>query len=220
MQLNKDSYLSEIKVPDLHYKLENFEEIFRTGYELWEEYETGVRSFAMLSTGYQTSQQKALMGIACFFDLKKRNPFQKVAIITHHMKHGLFSSFIEQCEGEGPIYSFHQHFDFIDFAFLLETYRDENNLKEFLAQYAIILWDMPELNLIEKYSKAYEPFLRQMEFLCILSAKAKNKAEEHEHIAAYFRDYGLRFGELVTSKSEIRGRSIFDRLKSFSSIFN
>ncbi len=221
--------IRELTSPDLHYQLENFEDIFRTGSQLWEQYEEGIRSFAVLSTGYQTSQQKAIMGLACYFDLKKRSQVQKIAIVTNHLKQGLFSEFIPHCSSEGAIHSFHHHFDFIDWSVLLKNSKQESfneqALVEYLSPYAIILWDVPEFSLIERNAKAFEPFLRRMESLCILSAKGGEEGEEIEQIASYFQDYGLNFGFLrphgvSRSKMSTFGRGFWGCLKSFNFFSN
>lgn len=221
--------IRELTSPDLHYHLENFEDIFRTGSQLWEQHEEGIRSFAVLSTGYQTSQQKAIMGLACYFDLKKRSQVQKIAIVTSHLKQGLFSEFIPHCVSEGAIHSFHHHFDFIDWGVLLKNSSQESfneqALIEYLSPYAIILWDVPEFSLIERNAKAFEPFLRRMESLCILSAKGGKEGEEIEQIASYFQDYGLNFGCLRPNKDGGQkigaiGRGFWGRLKNLSFFSN
>ncbi len=221
MQLNEQLTVKESPASDLHYHLENFEDIFRTGHQLWLEHENGIRSFAMLSTGYQTSQQKAIIGLASYFDLKRISKFEKIAIISHHLKQGIFAEFMPECQSEGACHHFYHHFDFIDWDLLLRNssqgFFSEEALTEFLSEYSVILWDMPELGFIEKKANAYLPFLRRMESLCILSARGGNKREELDHIASYLKDYGFNLKHLCSHHSEKKKNVLFEKIKSFFS---
>ncbi len=114
------------------YKVSNHQELFRIGKSFYSDYLTGVKSFAITSTGYQTSQQKSILGLASFFDHKEE---LKIGIISDNLYVGAFKDILKLSkdreydyfgkESSINIHSFYNHFDFIDMNEVLDICNNE-----------------------------------------------------------------------------------------------
>lgn len=206
------------------YKVENHQELFKIGASFFTDFRSGIKSFAIGSTGYHTSQQKTIMGLASFFDHQED---LKIAIITEGLDNGYFSQVVDVENFEKTdigldmtfnIWSFYGHFDFISLEELLLNEKasedDEDQISlidDFLESYDVIFWDVPEVHRIQNSLQIYFPMLERFECLSLIVAQSLSKKEEVDHIINFFRDYGVTLkgflfdGKPVVEKEKPKG---------------
>lgn len=195
----------------LFYRVSNHQELFKIGQSFYEDCLSGIKSFAISSTGYQTSQQKTILGLASFFDHKEDN--FKIAIVSDNLDQGAFSdivlmsktipSIISDKNHSLDIKSFYNHFDFIDLNKVLKLSQNDE-LGEFecvfdyiIDSYDIVFWDVPELHKIQIYSEIYFPMIMKFESLSIIVAKKISKQSEVDELKQFFLGYGINMKGLL-----------------------
>ncbi len=192
------------------YKVSNHQELFKIGRSFYEDYVSGVKSFAISSTGYQTSQQKTILGLASFFDHK--DDF-KIAIISDNLDQGAFkdivsisktlpSSFFSD-KYKINIKSFYNHFDFMNLDELLQL-STNHELGEYdsvfdhvVDYYDVIFWDVPELHKIQLDSERYFPMIMQYESISIIVSKQITKQSDVDELKQFFLSYGINMKGLL-----------------------
>lgn len=192
------------------YQVENHQELFKIGASYFKDYESGIKSFAIGSTGYHTSQQKTIMGLASFFDHQKD---MKIAIVTESLSQNYFSNIVAN-ESSHEVYlsdsvvfnvtTFHNHFDFILLDELLINKKDaeddeelEEQISNFLESYDIIFWDVPEFHKIQSAPQIYLNMLEEFESLTLIVAQSLSKKQEVDHLVSFFSDYGVTLKGLL-----------------------
>lgn len=200
------------------YKVSNHHELFKIGRSFYTDYQAGVKSFAITSTGYQTSQQKTILGLASFFDHKED---LKIGIISDNLKQGAFKDIVSisktvkydywGADKTVEIKSFYNHFEFINLNQLLTLARD-NNLGEYdevfdhiVDLYDIVFWDVPELHKFQMDSEGYFPVIMKFESISIIVAQSLTKKSDIEDIKKFFLGYGINLKGLLLEdkKSEV-----------------
>jgi hypothetical protein len=197
------------------YKVENHQELFKIGASYLKDFNSGIKSFAIGSTGYHTSQQKTIMGLASFFDHQED---LKIAIVTENLTTGYFAEIVNLEDSHEVhltdeimfnVTTFHNHFDFIlleDFL-LSEKHAEENEeeqdlIDDFLDSYDIIFWDVPEIHKIQNCPQIYFPILERFETLSLIVAQSLTRKEEVDHIISFFGDYGVTLKGLLMDGKE------------------
>lgn len=195
------------------YKVKNHHELFKIGKSFLDDYYKGVKCFAISSTGYQTSQQKSILGVASFFDHEED---VKIAIVSDNLVHGVFKEIIFAAQpGEISLvdnsvsceaYHFYDHFDFINLDQLLQKGKQEQNenaatfdeiFDDIINRYDVIFWDVPELHKIQKESELYFPMIMRFDSLSIVVAPGTSDAKNIQVIRNFFQDYGINLKGLL-----------------------
>ena len=195
------------------YKVNNHHELFNIGRSFYSDYCSGVKSFAITSTGYQSSQQKTILGLASFFDHKEDI---KIGIISDNLNDGAFKDIISISKdikynpwGENKeikIKNFYNHFEFIDLNRLLalaidrELDIDTKVFEHIIDLYDVVFWDVPELYKIQLDSEKYFPVIMKFESISIIVAKSLSKKSDVEDIKKFFLGYGINLKGLLLDK--------------------
>jgi len=199
------------------YKVSNHHELFKIGRSFYSDYMAGVKSFAITSTGYQTSQQKTILGLASFFDHKED---LKIGIISDNLKRGAFKDIVSisktiQYDYFGPdksieIKSFYNHFEFLDLSEILKLANDkelgeyDDVFDQIVDLYDIVFWDVPELHNIQVDSEKYFPVIMKFESISIIVAQSLTKRGDVEDIKKFFLGYGINLkGLLLEEKTSL-----------------
>jgi len=199
------------------YKVSNHHELFKIGRSFYSDYMAGVKSFAITSTGYQTSQQKTILGLASFFDHKED---LKIGIISDNLKQGAFKDIVSISKtiqhdlfGQDrsvDIKSFYNHFEFLDLNQLLDMSNDnelgeyENVFDQVVDLYDIVFWDVPELHNVQVDSERYFPVIMKFESISIIVAQSLTKKGDVEDIKKFFLGYGINLkGLLLEEKTSL-----------------
>lgn len=223
-KLNKSQKIKNKRKNNIFYKVNNHQELFKVGSSFMADYENGICSFAISSTGYQTSQQKMILGLASFFDHKEDI---KIAIVSDNLFDGLFHDIIKssseetlQYDSDGAfckVYIFHNHFEFVCLDSLLEqNHQDEDEdedkdyeegIIEFKSHYDIVLWDVPELHKIQLNPEIYYPMIMNFDCLSIIVAQALSRKEDIEELRSFFSGYGINLKGLLIDKDGKENKS-------------
>lgn len=197
------------------YKVSNHHELFKIGRSFYSDYMAGVKSFAISSTGYQTSQQKTILGLASFFDHKED---LKIGIVSDNLKQGAFKDIVSISKeikydywGQNfilNIKSFYNHFEFLNLDQVLAL-ASNNELGEYdevfdhiVDLYDIVFWDVPELHKVQIDSERYFPVIMKFESISIIVAQSLTKRSDIEDIKKFFLGYGINLkGLLLEEKS-------------------
>jgi hypothetical protein len=197
------------------YKVSNHHELFKIGRSFYSDYMAGVKSFAITSTGYQTSQQKTILGLASFFDHKED---LKIGIISDNLKQGAFKDIVSISKnipydywGKDKVInikSFYNHFEFINLDEILSLAVDselgeyDEVFDQIVDLYDIVFWDVPELHKIQIDSEGYFPVIMKFESISIIVAQSLTKKSDIEDIKKFFLGYGINLkGLLLEEKS-------------------
>jgi len=191
------------------YKVSNHHELFKIGSSFYKDYLTGVKSFAITSTGYQTSQQNTILGLASFFDHKEDI---KIAIISDNIYKGVFKDIVSiskevkkdftNDDFDFNIFSFYGHFDFLDMNQILDFCNSDSGdydelLDAIVDDYDVIFWDVPELHHIQKNSDLFFPSIMRYDSLAIIVAQSLSNSRDVEEIKLFFMGYGINLKGLI-----------------------
>ena len=216
LELNKkDRHKSSSKKKEYFYRVENHSELFKIGSSYLQDFNNGLKSFAIGSTGYQNSQQKTILGIASFFD---HYSDYKTAIISDNLFESTFKDLIMESD-EGTIsfgedlkdirvFNFHDHFDFIDLNILLEVgsasgdKHNEDRLQELIDYYDILFWDLPDLSLIKEHPETYYLLIRSFDSLSIVVSSTDCSEKTLDNIKTFFQSYNINIKGLLFDPSQ------------------
>ena len=221
VHLKKDQGTETKKRPlsPYFYKVSNHHELYRVGASFLQDFKKGVKSFAISSVGYQTSQQRTILGLASFFDHQED---LKICIISDNLYLGAFKEIVQASlprelnltESKSPVlvYGFYGHFDFIDMNSLVELGCGPNvNFNEFLDElvekFDVVFWDVPELHRIQSEREQFFPIVMRFESLSIIVAKGHTGREELEEIRSFFMGYGINLKGLLLDTQQAEGVS-------------
>lgn len=209
------------KVNRYFYKVTNHHELFKIGRSFYKDYLAGVKSFAITSTGYQSSQQNSILGLASFFDHKEEN--LKIAIISDNLYLGAFKDIVAISQkhqvplfkdgGDCEVMGFYGHFDFVDLTNLLEYANDceteayDEIFDSVVDHYDIVFWDVPELHKIQKNSEKYFPVIMKFESLSIIVAQSLSSASDVEEIKNFFLGYGINLKGLLLDSVQVKNEA-------------
>ena len=200
------------------YRVQNHHELFKIGSSFFNDFMSGVKSFAISSTGYQSSQQRSILGIASYFDHQED---VKIGIVSDNLYLGAFRDIVKSStkidlnfstlETGFEVSTFYNHFDFIDLnnIIALGSQLDsdyEDFLDELMDMYDVIFWDVPELYKLQAEKEIFFPIVMKFESLSIIVAKSNSHTEEVADIKSFFLGYGINLkGLLLDSKKEASG---------------
>lgn len=206
------------KLTENFYKIANHEELYKIGQGLFEQIQKGVKNFAFTSTGYKNSQQKAILGLACFFDQKFN---YKIAVISDQLSPGLFSDLVESSslnnhaiEKEQDVVSyksFHHHFDFIDYSELIKFHENQLYAKTFdstitsiLDKYDIVLWDIPDMEKIKQDSDFHFRVSHFYESLTVIVSQDTSPGNEVSAVKSFFSKHNIHLKGIVFDTSDLK----------------
>ncbi len=224
------SDVSMDKLVGYFYKISNHNELFKVGNGFLKQVEKGVKSFAFTSAGYKNSQQKSVLGLCCFFD---QNTNFKIAIISDHLMHGVFNDLVESStqnsypmgeEGDVLNYkSFYHHFDFIEYKEFQKFYENHIYSKNFdaevskiLAQYDVILWDIPEMEAMKKLPHFHSRMAHFYDSMTVIVAQNTTSGKQIEFIKKFFSNYNINLSGVLFDTPDIEDKP---KRKKFLGIF-
>jgi hypothetical protein len=185
------------------YRVSNHHELFKIGRSFYSDYLSGVKSFAITSTGYQTSQQKSILGLASFFDHKED---VKIGIISDNLQQGAFKDIISICKKVNfDLFGLDHQFvinmdDLLGLANHDAVVDYDEVFDQVIDMYDVIFWDVPELHKIQLHAEQYFPVIMKFESISIIVAKALSKRSDIEEIKRFFLGYGINLKGLLLAE--------------------
>jgi hypothetical protein len=190
---------------EFFYKVSNPGQLAKIGQSYLEDFKNGIKSFAISSTNYKSSQQRTVLALASYFD----HLFDmKILIISDSLQKGVFEEVmgvrkLENVPVEGTNHSievnhFYHHFDLVDLNLLLKlspshkpNYDFETAVNQLMKSYDLILWDTPIINTQKNNSVVYSHTIHYFESLTIVVAPAVTKASDVNAIKEHFSNLGV-----------------------------
>ncbi len=221
---------SKDQLSEFFYRIANHEELFRIGKGFLKEANRGVKSFAFTSTGYKNSQQRAILGLCCFFD---QNSSYKIAVISDHLSQGIFGELVnssvskvylrENLTDTVKYNSFHHHFDFIDYSEFSKFYDDPTCVKNFevevkriLDNYDLVFWDIPEMEAMKDNPHFHYRISHFYQSMNIIISQNATSGKQVESVKNFFSNYNINLnGVLFDSTCE----EVKPKKKKFLGIF-
>ncbi len=202
---------SSDKLATYFHRIANHEELFRVGMNFLLEVKKGVRSFAIASVGDREAQQKAILGVSCYFD---QNADYKIAIISDYLSDGLFGELFDlstadsysMSNGEDTVRykSFHHHFDFIDYSEFSKFYGNhlytknfEAEVKKVLAGYDIVFWDVPDMAKIKANPHFHYRISQLYQSMTIVVSSTETSGREVEATKKFFGNYNIKLNGVL-----------------------
>jgi len=172
-----------------NFEVESESEVFDLAKTYQKDINEGMRSIAISSMGYRTSQQKILLGIATYYALVQG---KSVLIISDLIDCGVFKDYVELANRrtlKGVEYFELENFNFVSLKNV--KYLAAKNLKSFTNTFDLSFTDVPDLIEIKKKPESYSEILSLTEVLSVVSFKNKNTLLESEEIFNYFEKFGI-----------------------------
>ena len=195
-------------------KVKNSEELFRFGKDLSDNLKLGVKNIAFTSPGLKISQQKAILGVCCFFD---RVEHLRIAIVSDQLKSGVFQDLVNGSKemkynmdfsGYDMKYkSYFHHFDFFDYSVLQNFYEQhfynetfDKELEKVFVHYDLILWDVPvvtEMKLNPHFHFRLSSFYQSLTVI----VSSHSSIKQIEGLRDHFSNYKLNLSRVLFDTS-------------------
>ena len=224
---HKDKIIQK-SLSKVFYSVNNHQALFKVGQSFYDDFKSGIKSFAITSDGCQVSQQRSILGIASFLDQKET---LKIAVVSDNMTHGAFRELVLASEHETihaddteiDVHSFYGTFDFIDLKKLLYCKNSTSEaefdqmLNVIYDHYDVIFWDVPKFEIIEEGRNEYFPIMNKFESLSFVAVKGESVNSRIEEITEFYKGYGIKIkGVLIEegseNKVETKKKSIWKRI--------
>jgi len=204
-----------------YYRAKDHMELYKVGSSYLKDFKDGEKSFSFSSNGISKEREKTVFGICSFFNYHEG---LSICIVTGNLKEAFYN---EMCDSfsrekipvfdEGfslPIQSA-SGFDIIEYRDLKKVERkikdyDFETFIEFITDhYDLVLWDLPELSILDSNKELYFPIIRSLDSVSFVIKKDTSKISEIGKMISYFNRYqvdikGLLYSEDVEHCTERR----------------
>lgn len=200
---------------DYFYQVSNPSELAKIGESFLNDFQTGIKSFAISSTNYKASQQRTCLALASYFD----HLFDmKILIISDSLNKGIFTDImgVKTVEAKNipftdksiEINHFYHHFDLIDLSKILKLSQIERPNFDFevavqnlLKNYDIVFWDTPIINTY-KNNNTYNLITGYFESLTIIVSQEVSNSKDINELHNYFSSLGVNVKGVLFDKIE------------------
>lgn len=184
-----------------YYRAVDHVELFKTGASYLEDFKNGIRSFAFSGLGLDQSKQKSIFGICSFFNYHTQ---VRTLIVAKDFKKSFFSFYITDLKvkekaiyKDGQSYRYYQGdgFDILDFQELRRVYTQvahydyEEFLRELTNRYDLVLWDLPEMDILDSNKEVYFPVIRMLDNVSLIVKGKQTNVFEVRDLADYYSKY-------------------------------
>lgn len=192
-----------------YYKAKDHVELFKTGSQYLKDFKEGLKSFAFSSYDLDVVRQKTVFGVSTFFNY---HTDVKTLIVSEGLAHSFYYDYMGIKEDESR-----QVFDedityalgvtdgieLMDFEQLrkvarkIRTYDFEDFIDFLVDSYDLILWDMPEVSILDSQKEVYFPIIRSLDSVSLIVAKDKTKIKEVHELVGYYKRYQVEIKGLL-----------------------
>lgn len=184
-----------------YYRAVDHVELFKTGASYLEDFKNGIKSFAFSGLGLDQSKQKSIFGICSFFNYHTQ---VRTLIVAKDFKKSFFSFYITDLKvkekaiyKDGQSYRYYQGdgFDILDFQELKRVYTQvahydyEEFLRELTNRYDLVLWDLPEMDILDSNKEVYFPIIRMLDNVSLIVKGKQTNIFEIRDLADYYSKY-------------------------------
>ncbi len=183
-----------------YYRAKNHVELFKVGNSYLDDFHKGLKSFAFSSFGLDEDREKSVFGVAAFFNY---HAHEKLCIVGEKTDKAFYFNFVKNYKrkkiklDDNVTLDYYESkgFDFVDFADFrslekrLRNTDFEDVLDLFIDQYDIILWDMPEISILDHNKEIYFPVIRTLDNVTFVASSGASKIKELDELKNYYKRY-------------------------------
>lgn len=197
-----------------YYKAKDHVELFKTGSQYLKDFKEGLKSFAFSSYDLDLIRQKTVFGVSTFFNY---HTDVKTLIVSDGMAHSFYYDYMKiqetddrQVFDEELTYEvgISDGIELLDFKHLktiakkIRTYDFEDFIDFLVDSYDLILWDMPEVSVLDSHKEIYFPIIRSLDSVSLIVAKDKTKIKEVHDLVGYYKRYQVEIKGLLYNPDE------------------
>jgi len=200
-----------------YYRAKDHMELYKVGSSFLKDFNSGLKSFSFASCGMALQREKSVLGITSFFNYHEDI---NICVITKDLAGSFYSSIAEgfsvkprEIFDEDLTYDVHHAggFDIVELGELkkverkLRNYDFEQFLDHLLDSYDLILWDLPDLKILDANKELYFPIIRSLDSVSFIVGKNISKASEITSMISYFNRYQIQIKGLLFSEEAPKG---------------
>jgi hypothetical protein len=202
-----------------YYKAKDHMELYKVGSSYLEDFKAGLKSFSFSSNGIACDREKTVFGICSFFNYHED---LNICILTSDLLKTFYSEICEDFE-EKEIQVFDEDltlkinrakgFDLIQYKDLKKVERkirdyDFETFVDYLSdRYDLLLWDLPELSILDSNKELYFPIIRTLDNVSLVVKKDVSKISEIGDMISYYNRYQVDIKGLLYSSDFKNSRS-------------
>lgn len=192
-----------------YYKAKDHVELFKTGSQYLKDFKEGLKCFAFSSYDLDLIRQKTVFGVSTFFNY---HTDVKTLIVSEGLSHSFYYEYMEIQDKESrQVFDEEVTYDvgvtkgieLMDFEQLrkvarkIRTYDFEDFVDFLVDSYDLILWDMPEVSVLDSQKEVYFPIIRSLDSVSLIVAKDKTKIKEVHDLVGYYKRYQVEIKGLL-----------------------
>ncbi|MCF8060594.1 MAG: hypothetical protein K9K67_14930 [Bacteriovoracaceae bacterium] len=196
-----------------YYRAKDHVELFKVGSSFLKDFRSGLKSFSFSSIGLKEEREKSVLGILSFFNYHED---VNICVVTPSLMDSYYSKIATKAhKKEARVFDEDLHYDFytgdgfeiIEYSELkkierkITAYNFEDFLDFLLGSFDIILWDLPELEILDSNKEVYFPIIRSLDNVSFIVGKNVSKISEINEMISYFKRYQISIKGLLFSDS-------------------
>lgn len=196
-----------------YYRAKDHVELYKVGSSFLKDFNSGLKSFSFCSSGLKEDREKSVLGILSFFNYHED---VNICVITSSLKDSFYSKIATKAEKrEAQVFDEDLYYDFytgdgfevIEYQELkrverkITAYNFEDFLDQIMGAFDLILWDLPELEVLDSNKELYFPIIRSLDNVSFIVGKNVSKISEINEMISYFKRYQIPIKGLLLSES-------------------
>lgn len=195
-----------------YYRAKDHMELFKVGSSYMKDFKSGLKNFSFSSYGLREEREKTVFGVCSYFNYHEDID---ILIITSDFFNSFFHHYVGHyeenyrsfCNEEFQLlFRLGKGFDIVDFENLKKAEKDirhvdfESYLDELLSSYDLVLWDLPEISILDSTKEVYFPIVRNLDNVSLIVGANVTKSIEIHNLLEYFKKYQVNIKGLLFSR--------------------
>lgn len=201
-----------------YYRAKDHVELFKVGSSFLKDFRSGLKSFSFSSIGLKEEREKSVLGILSFFNYHED---VSICVVTQSLADSYYSRIATKAKkreaqvfDEDLTYEFYtgDGFEVIEYSELkkierkITAYNFEDFLDYLLDSFDLILWDLPDIEILDANKEVYFPIVRSLDNVSFIVGKNVSKISEINEMISYFKRYQIAIKGLLFSDSTKKDR--------------
>jgi hypothetical protein len=204
-----------------YYRAKDHVELFKVGSSFLKDFRSGLKSFSFSSVGLKEEREKSVLGILSFFNYHED---VNICVVTPSLKESYYSRIATKAKKrEAQVFDEDLHYEFytgdgfevIEYSEFkrierkITTYNFEDFLDFILDSFDIVLWDLPDIEILDSNKEVFFPIVRSLENVSFIVGKNVSRISEINEMISYFKRYqipikGLLFCDSPSKDGKVR----------------
>ncbi|MCP4912851.1 MAG: hypothetical protein GY909_07010 [Oligoflexia bacterium] len=196
-----------------YYRAKDHMELFKVGSSYMRDYKSGLKNFSFSSFGLKEAREKTVFGICSYFNYHSD---VDVCIVTSEYEESFYKEYVGYIKADEDHLTDEKipfdvtrakGFDVVEYAAFKKAERQlkENNLEDLiddlLTKYDVVLWDLPEMGVLDSNKEVYFPIIRTIDNVSFIIGQDRTKNSDIHTLLNYYKRYqvpvkGLLFNPL------------------------